>query len=154
MTVKEIIQIENGNRNTIILLREGIFWRAYEKSAYAFSMQVHPYKPTRKWVIAVKQDVVSLGFPVSAAENVLNGCKVLMRQEARLVLAASPIDPDGFEVWKQTVPRSLPLHLPLHPLFHPPFLPSDSVATGLQTASAVLTSRAKLPWTACCSLWN
>lgn len=106
MTVKEIIQIENGNRNTIILLREGIFWRAYEKSAYAFSM--HPYKPTRKWVIAVKQDVVSLGFPVSAAENVLNGCKVLMRQEARLVLAASPIDPDGFEVWKQTVPRSLP----------------------------------------------
>lgn len=108
MTVKEIIQIENGNRNTIILLREGIFWRAYEKSAYAFSMQVHPYKPTRKWVIAVKQDVVSLGFLVSAAENVLNGCKVLMRQEARLVLAASPIDPDGFEVWKQTVPRSLP----------------------------------------------
>lgn len=108
MTVKEIIQIENGNRNTIILLREGIFWRAYEKSAYAFSMQVHPYKPTRKWVIAVKQDVVSLVFPVSAAENVLNGCKVLMRQEARLVLAASPIDPDGFEVWKQTVPRSLP----------------------------------------------
>lgn len=108
MTVKEIIQIENGNRNTIILLREGIFWRAYEKSAYAFSMQVHPYKPTRKWVIAVKQDVVSLGFPVSAAENVLNGCKVLMRQEARLVQAASPIDPDGFEVWKQTVPRSLP----------------------------------------------
>ena len=67
MTVKEIIQIENGNRNTIILLREGIFWRAYEKSAYAFSMQVHPYKPTRKWVIAVKQDVVSLGFPVSTA---------------------------------------------------------------------------------------
>lgn len=108
MTVKEIIQIENGNRNTIILLREGIFWRAYEKSAYAFFIQVHPYKPTRKWVIAVKQDVVSLGFPVSAAENVLNGCKVLMRQEARLVLAASPIDPDGFEVWKQTVPRSLP----------------------------------------------
>ena len=50
MTVKEIIQIENGNRNTIILLREGIFWRAYEKSAYAFFIQVHPYKPTRKWV--------------------------------------------------------------------------------------------------------
>lgn len=43
MTIKEIIQIENGNGNTIILLREGIFWRAYEKSAYAFSMQIHPY---------------------------------------------------------------------------------------------------------------
>ena len=97
MTVKEIIQIENGNHNTIILLREGIFWRAYEKSAYAFSMQIHPYKPTRKWVIAVKQDVVSLGFPVSAAGNVLNGCKVLMQQEGRLVLAASPIAAGDFE---------------------------------------------------------
>lgn len=40
MTVKEIIQIENGNRNTIILLREGIFWRAYEKSAYAFPISL------------------------------------------------------------------------------------------------------------------
>ena len=108
MTVKEIIQIENGNGNTIILLREGIFWRAYEKSAYAFSMQIHPYKPTRKWVIAVKQDVVSLGFPVSAAENVLNNSKVLMRQEKRLVLAASPISVEDFEAWKQTVPMTLP----------------------------------------------
>ena len=108
MTIKEIIQIENGNGNTIILLREGIFWRAYEKSAYAFSMQIHPYKPTRKWVIAVKQDVVSLGFPVSAAENVLNNSKVLMRQEKRLVLAASPISVEDFEAWKQTVPMTLP----------------------------------------------
>lgn len=108
MTVKEIIQIENGNHNTIILLREGIFWRAYEKSAYAFSMQIHPYKPTRKWVIAVKQDVVSLGFPVSAAGNVLDGCKVLMQQEGRLVLAASPIAAGDFEAWKQSVPMALP----------------------------------------------
>ena len=91
MTIKEIIQIENGNGNTIILLREGIFWRAYEKSAYAFSMQIHPYKPTRKWVIAVKQDVVSLGFPVSAAENVLNNSKVLMRQEKRVLAGQSII---------------------------------------------------------------
>lgn len=160
MTVKEIIQIENGNRNTIILLREGIFWRAYEKSAYAFSMQVHPYKPTRKWVIAVKQDVVSLGFPVSAAENVLNGCKVLMRQEARLVLAASPIDPDGFEVWKQTVPRSLPPAVvapepaAASPVMEPAafircftrrFCPSDSVATGLRTASRRFNIESKTP---------
>ena len=139
MTVKEIIQIENGNRNTIILLREGIFWRAYEKSAYAFSMQVHPYKPTRKWVIAVKQDVVSLGFPVSAAENVLNGCKVLMRQEARLVLAASPIDPDGFEVWKQTVHRSLPpaVVAPVPAAASPVMAPAASSAASSVVSPAV-----------------
>ena len=159
MTVKGSILIETLTEYHHPVREGNISGEAYEKSAYAFSMQVHPLKPTRKWVIAVKQDVVSLGFPASAAENViLNGCKVLMRQEARLVLAASPIDPDGFEVWKQTVqvvascvvapvPAAAspvmepPLHLPLHPLFHPPFLPSDSVATDLRTASIVLTSR-------------
>ena len=161
MTIKEIIQIENGNGNTIILLREGIFWRAYEKSAYAFSMQIHPYKPTRKWVIAVKQDVVSLGFPVSAAENVLNNSKVLMRQEKRLVLAASPISVEDFEAWKQTVPMTLPdsgLHrkdirrpyvspvpffmCPL--LFRPPFRLLSSLARNLRIASVSSISQARL----------
>lgn len=108
MTIKEIIQIENGNHNTIILWREGIFWRAYEKSAYAFSMQIRPYKPTRKWVVAVKQDVISLGFPASAAETVLDAHQVLLQQDNRLVLAASPITAEDFENWKQAVAMTLP----------------------------------------------
>ncbi|MCD8184878.1 MAG: hypothetical protein LUE99_19425 [Bacteroides sp.] len=108
MTVKEIIQMENSNQNTIILLREGIFWRAYEKSAYAFSMQIHPYKATRKWVIAVKQDVISLGFPVSAVENVLKDCKIVLQQEDRLIFAALPTVAGEFEAWKQAVPLALP----------------------------------------------
>lgn len=136
MTIKEIIQIENGNHNTIILWREGIFWRAYEKSAYAFSMQIRPYKPTRKWVVAVKQDVISLGFPASAAETVLDAHQVLLQQDNRLVLAASPITAEDFESWKQAVAMTLPDNgrqqkdgtRPLMPASAPAQLPSSATA--------------------------
>lgn len=108
MTVKEIIQMENGNQNTIILLREGIFWKAYERSAYAFFMQIHPYKPTRKWVISVKQDIVSLGFPMSSADLILKDAKILLKQADSIVLSALPIITEEVEGWKQNLPMIMP----------------------------------------------
>jgi len=34
MTVAEILVKENQNTSTIFLFKEGIFWRAYERSAF------------------------------------------------------------------------------------------------------------------------
>ncbi|WP_300704617.1 hypothetical protein [Bacteroides sp.] len=100
--------MENGNQNTIILLREGIFWKAYERSAYAFFMQIHPYKPTRKWVISVKQDIVSLGFPMSSADTILKDAKILLKQADSIVLSALPVIAEEVEGWKQNLPMILP----------------------------------------------
>lgn len=36
MKIKEILKIVRENTDSIILLKEGIFWRAYERSAYRF----------------------------------------------------------------------------------------------------------------------
>lgn len=108
MTVKEIIHLESGNQATIILLREGIFWKAYEKSAYAFFHQVHPYKPIRKWVQTVKGDLISLGFPMASTDSVLKDREILLQQEDRLVLSALPIVQEEFENWKQSVSMTLP----------------------------------------------
>ncbi len=108
MTVKEIIHLESGNQATIILLREGIFWKAYEKSAYAFFHQVHPYKPIRKWVQTVKGDLISLGFPMASTDSVLKDREILLQQEDRLVLSALPIVQEEFESWKQSVSMTLP----------------------------------------------
>lgn len=108
MTVKEIIQQESGNQTTIILLREGIFWKAYEKSAYAFFHQIRPYQPKRKWVQSVKGDLISLGFPMNAEGAVLKDCQVLLRQEDRIVLSALPVEHAEYETWKQSVPMTLP----------------------------------------------
>lgn len=108
MTVKEIIHLESGNQATIILLREGIFWKAYEKSAFAFFHQVHPYKPIRKWVQTVKGDLISLGFPMASTDSVLKDREILLQQEDRLVLSALPIVQEEFENWKQSVSMTLP----------------------------------------------
>lgn len=108
MTVKEIIHLESGNQATIILLREGIFWKAYEKSAFAFFHQVHPYKPIRKWVQTVKGDLISLGFPMASTDSVLKDREILLQQEDRLVLSALPIVQEEFENWKQSVSITLP----------------------------------------------
>lgn len=108
MTVKDIIHLESGNQATIILLREGIFWKAYEKSAFAFFHQVHPYKPIRKWVQTVKGDLISLGFPMASTDSVLKNKEILLQQEDRLVLSALPIVQEEFESWKQSVSMTLP----------------------------------------------
>lgn len=108
MTVKDIIHLESGNQATIILLREGIFWKAYEKSAFAFFHQVHPYKPIRKWVQTVKGDLISLGFPMASTDSVLKDREILLQQEDRLVLSALPIVQEEFESWKQSVSMTLP----------------------------------------------
>jgi hypothetical protein len=34
--IKEIIALESNNTSNTILFREGIFWRAYKRSAYYF----------------------------------------------------------------------------------------------------------------------
>ena len=39
MTSKYFIEAEAGNNGSIILYREGLFWKAYERSAYEAYMQ-------------------------------------------------------------------------------------------------------------------
>jgi len=104
MTAKEIIQLENGNLTRIFLLREGIFWKAYEKSAFAFFNQIHPYKPVRKWLQVLRGDLVSLGFPMASEDVVLKDVNVLLREDDRIVLSALPVVPDQFTEWKESVP--------------------------------------------------
>lgn len=104
MTASEIMNLEQENTNSIILLREGIFWKAYEKSAYAFHREVHPYKLSCKYVRVVKQKMVSLGFPIAATTTIISGKNVLLHEEQRLILAAGPIDESDFIAWKQLIP--------------------------------------------------
>lgn len=39
MTSKDSIEAEAGNNGSIILYREELFWKAYERSAYVTCMQ-------------------------------------------------------------------------------------------------------------------
>lgn len=74
MTSRELIAAEAGNTDRIALYREGLFWKAYERSAYALCTQVRPFKPTRKILKTLAGgDIVSVGFPAIAADRILAG---------------------------------------------------------------------------------
>ena len=47
MTSQDFIRAEAENTDRIILYKEGLFWKAYERSAYILCTQVRPFKPTK-----------------------------------------------------------------------------------------------------------
>lgn len=109
MTTKVIMELERENMNTIILFREGIFWKAYEKSAYAFHHQIQPYKLTKKHVPSINGELVSLGFPTGATDNILSGRKVLLTEDYKMILESEGIDNAQFETWKEQIPLMAPI---------------------------------------------
>lgn len=78
MTSRELIAAEANNTDRIALYREGLFWKAYERSAYALCTQVRAFKPTRKILKTLAGgDIVSIGFPTHAADRILAGLQRL-----------------------------------------------------------------------------
>lgn len=110
MTSREFIQEEAGNEDRIVLYREGLFWKAYERSAYAVCMQIRPFKPTKRSLKTLDGGaLVSIGFPCSTENRVLDGLTCLETGADRLVLSARrPIAVGEFEAWKASVPLALP----------------------------------------------
>ncbi|NDV84975.1 hypothetical protein [Bacteroides sp. 51] len=69
MTQKEIFFKEENNYTRIFLYREGIFWKAYEKSAYRIASSFQTFKPIKKYVKTVGEAIVSIGFPCAVLEK-------------------------------------------------------------------------------------
>ena len=55
-------KIKHTNCKEINLYIEGVFWVAYEQSAYYF-WKLKGYKPTKRFVKVIGMEVVSVGFP-------------------------------------------------------------------------------------------
>jgi len=54
MTVKEIIELEEHNSDKIYLLKEGIFYHAYNRSAMRLNISFKPYKVHSKYIKNIK----------------------------------------------------------------------------------------------------
>lgn len=80
MTIKEKLQLLSGSApNEMHLFKEGVFWIAYEQCAYWFHLK-KGYKPTKKFVKTVGQEVVSVGFPESVLANMHECAKGRMHE--------------------------------------------------------------------------
>lgn len=108
MTLQEIIAAENRNTDRIYLHLEGIFWKAYERSAFAFIHRISRYKASKRFVKYLDAKVVSLGFPDASRPKVLGDRPLLSGSDDMLVLDAGAIDAEEYGRWKEALPLIMP----------------------------------------------
>lgn len=70
-TIKERVEREQSNIDKIYLYKEGIFYRAYERSAYLWINHICKYEIKKRYVKTVGKVIVYLGFPMSVLESKL-----------------------------------------------------------------------------------
>ncbi len=62
--------------NGVLLVREGLFWRAYEHGALALCECVHPFKVTTRYYKGIDQWLCYVGFPDTSLERWSEGRQV------------------------------------------------------------------------------
>lgn len=112
MKITEILQLEQKNQNQIILIKEGCFWRAYEKSAFRFSYFIQDYKITKKWIKNLDKEIVLLGFPLNALEKIEKKIKAsnleILQREESLIKIGNCVQKVGFAKWKMSIEKIIP----------------------------------------------
>lgn len=108
MTLQEIIAVENRNTDKIYLHLEGIFWKAYERSAFAFIHRISRYKASKRFVKYLDAKVVSLGFPDASRSKVLGDRPLVSDTADMLVLDVGSIDAEEYGRWKEALPLIVP----------------------------------------------
>lgn len=105
MTVKNILELESTNTNNIFLLKEGIFYRAYNRSAMLMVTSIFPYKVHKKWVKNAGEHIYYCGFPqqnlVKVKQKALvNNYSISNEDEKRLTIS-NIIANESYEEWQK-----------------------------------------------------
>lgn len=133
MTLQEIIAAESRNTDKIYLHLEGIFWKAYERSAFAFIHRISRYKASKRFIKYLDTKVVSLGFPDASRPKVLGDRPLVQANDDLLLLDVGAIDPEEYGRWKDALPLIVPK----------PATPT--VAPVVQSYSAYAAGRSSIP---------
>lgn len=105
MKLSEILKQETTANTCVYLYREGLFWKAYEYSAYTFVRSFRPYRAQKKWIKGIKQEVVSIGFPDSKLAEIIDGHEKEEISEKMIGIKGTPlVDEAAFQEWKSGMP--------------------------------------------------
>ncbi|MBN1339608.1 MAG: hypothetical protein JXA03_09810 [Bacteroidales bacterium] len=110
MKVSEIYRLEQRNRDCCYLIRDGIFWRAWEQSAFRFYNKIKPYQITKKSFKNIGATLVYLGFPATNLHRILEILQkenLIAKQSEEIITISGFVAQTGFEEWKQSVAESV-----------------------------------------------
>lgn len=88
----------------IYLYREGIFWKAYQYSAYRVIRRQANLRLKKKFIKAVSCEVVSLGFPDVTLERIFGKNEIELIDEKLLCINDSDVNKQAYEEWFEAVP--------------------------------------------------
>ena len=109
MTTKEILALEESNVhfNTIHLIKDGMFWRCYEQSAYLLINHFwNDLTVNGGFVKAVQKEVYYVGFPERSLQKIFDklpevgNSRIVQKNEKRIVIGDVP-PIAGFDEWKE-----------------------------------------------------
>lgn len=111
MKVSEILQIEQDIKGSIILHREGLFWRAYEYSAYLLHIHYRKFRIIRKPVKYLNRDIIYCGFPDGSLQGILYNFidKDIKKDNDQIIIEKFEFTENEFYIWKNSIKSIIPV---------------------------------------------
>ena len=131
MTTNEILQLEENNTNLVALYREGMFWKAYERSAYLICTQIHPFRVTTRYISKLAgASISSIGFPDTSLEKFMGKYHPIARSYDSITYSGfHSVNEQDFLIWKER--QSLPKAPTQKPTQAPTQAPAPAPAPAL-----------------------
>lgn len=101
--LQEILSKESVNTDRIYFYREGVFFKAYERSAYLFVKFVKPFMVKKRFVKSVNQEVVSIGFPTNSLHSYFEKDKIQEKENIAEVVMDETVDSFTFDEWRKSI---------------------------------------------------
>jgi len=114
MKLEKILAFSNKS-NEIVLLKQALFCKVYEESAWQFCKLIKAYKPVKQYIKKLNKEVISIGFPISVLENVKSlakekGYEVKQNDNGEIIRINTGVSCEGsFEEWKNSIKARLPI---------------------------------------------
>ncbi|MDR2583929.1 MAG: four helix bundle protein [Fibromonadaceae bacterium] len=112
MKTENILTIEESGENRINLVRDRLFWQAWNRSAFLFATHIKSYQVHKRFVQKVAQDVAWLGFPASALRAIQKiaeekGFSFEQKSGDHIVIG-NVMQTSGYEKWWNGIVKSKP----------------------------------------------
>ena len=99
MSIQEITDIEEKNEDCIFLYKEGIFWKAYQRSAFLTVTRFRPdFMVKVKYMKCVGMKVFSVGFPTTSLSSVFGESPIEEINEKRIRILTPGIDEEAYKL--------------------------------------------------------
>lgn len=109
MNLKDLIAIENKNDRSILLWKEGCFFRAYNRSLMRFVTHIKTLKTIFRYVKYLDETIVYGGFPekyVPALRDICRKkCFDIREEDRHIRVTGFRVEGEDFDRWKMKQPQ-------------------------------------------------